>query len=123
MVWTVARVFRLAVDMLFRPRRWFSLYVLASVLGILAGALLLYAMFVTWDPLAEAPQRFADSVLFLSVLVGSVFAIAAAVIVGAAQPIEPGPGVSADLSRRPRAAAPRLVSEPLRSRCRSHMRQ
>lgn len=98
MVWTVARVFRLAVDTLFRPRRWFSLYVLASVLGILAGALLLYAMFVTWDPLAEAPERIADSVLFLSALMGAVVAMAAAVIIGAAQPIEPGPGASADLS-------------------------
>lgn len=98
LVWTVARVFRLTVDTLFRPRRWFALYVLASVFGIFAGALFLYLMFVTWDPLAEAPERFADSVLFLAALVGAVFAMAVAVVIGPAQPIEPGPGASADLS-------------------------
>ncbi len=96
MVWTVTRIFRIAIDTIFRPQRWFALYVLASVLGIFAGALLLYALFVTWAPLADAPQRVADGVLFVSAVFGAVFAVAATVVIGASRPLETG--VSEDLT-------------------------
>src|SRR5882762_5146831 len=99
-VWSVTRLLRTFFDTLLRrPKRWFSLYVIMQAAGILAGALILYMLFVTWGPLDHAAGRPADSVLFGSALVGVAFATATGVIIGATQrpdpEDEPAPTVAA----------------------------
>jgi hypothetical protein len=99
-VWSVTRLLRTFFDTLLRrPKRWFSLYVIMQALGILAGATILYLLFVVWGPLDRAAGRPADSVLFGSALVGAAFATATGVIIGATQrpapEDEPAPTVAA----------------------------
>jgi tRNA A-37 threonylcarbamoyl transferase component Bud32 len=99
-VWSVTRLLRTFFDTLLRrPKRWFSLYVVMQAVGILAGATILYLLFVTWGPLEHAAGRPADSVLFGSAMVGVAFATATGVIIGATQrpdpEDEPAPTVAA----------------------------
>jgi tRNA A-37 threonylcarbamoyl transferase component Bud32 len=99
-VWSVTRLLRMFFDTLLnRPKRWFSLYVIMQAIGIIAGATILYLLFVTWGPLEHAAGRPANSVLFGSALVGAAFATATGVIIGATQrpdpEDEPAPTVAA----------------------------
>lgn len=99
-VWTVTRLLRTFFDTLLRrPNRWFALYVFAQSVGIVAGATILFLLFVTWGPLENAPGRPADSVLFGAALAGAAFATASGVIIGATQrpapEEEPPPTVAA----------------------------
>lgn len=95
MVWAVTRLFRLAMDAVFRVHRWFAVYILATALGIFAGATLLYGLFAQWRPLANSPEATADDVLFVSSMVGAFISLAIAVVLGATRPLEP---VSEDLT-------------------------
>ena len=95
MVWVVTRLFRMVIDTAFRPKRWFALYMLATALGVFAGALLLYGTFVTWSALARAPDQLADRVLFFSAMTGALLALAATGLIGATRPLEP---VSEDIA-------------------------
>jgi hypothetical protein len=89
-VWSVTRMLRTFFDTLLRrPKRWFSLYVFAQSAGIVAGAVILFLLFITWGPLENAAGRPADSVLFVAALVGAAFATATGVIIGATQRPEP----------------------------------
>lgn len=88
-VWTVTRLLRALFDALLRRRAWFSLYVFATALGVSSGAMLLYMLFVTVAPLAQAPGRIADDVLFLSAVTGALLALAAGVVIGATEPEHP----------------------------------
>jgi tRNA A-37 threonylcarbamoyl transferase component Bud32 len=86
-VWTVTRLLRSFFDALLHPaKRWFTLYVFATALGITAGAAVLYMLFVTWAPLASSPGRPADGILFVAALVGATLAIAASVVISATEP-------------------------------------
>ncbi|HET8570241.1 MAG TPA: serine/threonine-protein kinase [Candidatus Limnocylindria bacterium] len=87
-VWAVTRLLRSLFDALLRHRAWFALYVFATAIGVTSGALLLYMIFVTVSPLASAPGRIADDVLFLSALTGAVLAIAVGVVISATEPHE-----------------------------------
>jgi tRNA A-37 threonylcarbamoyl transferase component Bud32 len=88
-VWSVTRVLRSFFDTLLRrPTRWFSLFVFAQAVGTVAGASLLFMLFVTWGPLAKAPARPAENVLLLAAFVGAVLATAASVVISATQPKE-----------------------------------
>lgn len=85
-VWTATRLLRSIFDtILRRPRRWFGLYVFATTVGILAGAAVLYLLFVIWMPLAGSPGRPADGLLFVSALTGALLAIAMGVLVSATE--------------------------------------
>ena len=85
-VWTATRVLRSAFDtVLRRPKRWFGLYVFATASGVLAGAAVLYMLFVTWMPLASSPGRPADGLLFVSALTGALIAIAMGVVISATE--------------------------------------
>jgi Protein kinase domain len=85
-VWSVTRVLRTFFDTLLRrPTRWFSLYVFAQAVGAAAGASILFMLFITWGPLANASSRPAQSVLLLAAFVGAVVATAAGVIISATQ--------------------------------------
>ncbi|GAC1455993.1 MAG: hypothetical protein NVSMB8_02060 [Candidatus Limnocylindrales bacterium] len=85
-VWTTTRLLRSLFDtILRRPKRWFALYVFATTLGVLAGAAVLYMLFVTWMPLAASPGRPADGLLFVSALTGALLAIAMGVVVSATE--------------------------------------
>ncbi|GAC1700503.1 MAG: hypothetical protein NVS9B6_14200 [Candidatus Limnocylindrales bacterium] len=85
-VWTATRLLRSLFDtILRRPKRWFALYVFATTLGVLAGAAVLYMLFVTWMPLAASPGRPADGLLFVSALTGALLAIAMGVVVSATE--------------------------------------
>jgi tRNA A-37 threonylcarbamoyl transferase component Bud32 len=89
-VWTATRLLRSFFDtVLRRPKRWFSLYVFATTLGIGAGAAVLYMLFVTWTPLALSPKRPADGILFVAAFVGAVLAIAMSVVISATERPEP----------------------------------
>jgi tRNA A-37 threonylcarbamoyl transferase component Bud32 len=99
-VWSVTRLLRTFFDTLLRrPQRWFSMYVAAQFAGVMAGAGILYLLFVTWGPLDHAGGRPADSVLLVSAMVGVAFATATGVIIGATQrpevEEEPAPSVAA----------------------------
>jgi tRNA A-37 threonylcarbamoyl transferase component Bud32 len=99
-VWSVTRLLRTFFDTLLRrPKRWFALYVFAQAIGVVAGATLLYLLFITWGPLDHAAGRPADGVLFVSALVGVAFATACGVVIGATQrpapEDEPAPTVAA----------------------------
>ncbi|HUQ17689.1 MAG TPA: serine/threonine-protein kinase [Candidatus Saccharimonadales bacterium] len=85
-VWTTTRLLRSLFDtILRRPKRWFALYVFATTVGVLAGAAVLYMLFVTWMPLAASPGRPADGLLFVSALTGALLAIAMGVVVSATE--------------------------------------
>jgi hypothetical protein len=89
-VWTVTRLLRSGFDTLLRrPKRWFALYVFATAVGIIAGAAVLYMLFVTWAPLATSAGRPADGVLFIAALVGATLAIATSVVISATERPEP----------------------------------
>ena len=88
-VWTVTRLLRAFFDALLRRRAWFTLYVFATALGVASGAMLLYMLFVTVAPLAQAPARVADDVLFLAAMTGALLALAAGVVIGATEPAQP----------------------------------
>jgi len=99
-VWSLTRLLRTFFDTLLRrPQRWFSMYVAAQFAGVMAGAGILYLLFVTWGPLDHAAGRPADSVLLVSAMVGVAFATATGVIIGATQrpevEEEPAPTVAA----------------------------
>lgn len=85
-VWTVTRLLRGSLDAILRRRAWFGLYVLATALGVGAGATLLYMIFLAAGPLAAAPGRIADDVLFLSALTGALLALAIGVVISATEP-------------------------------------
>ena len=88
-VWSVTRVLRTFFDTLLRrPSRWFALYVFAQAVGTIAGASILFMLFITWGPLANAPARPAQSVLLLAAFVGAVIATAAGVVISATEPQE-----------------------------------
>ncbi len=88
-VWSVTRVLRTFFDTLLRrPSRWFALYVFAQAVGTVAGASILFMLFITWGPLANAPARPAQSVLLLAAFVGAVIATAASVVISATEPQE-----------------------------------
>jgi len=89
MVWVITRLFRTLMDTAFQTRRVFALYVLATALGIFGGAFLLYGLFSTWAPLANAPDRSGDDALFLAAGTGAFVALAATVVIGATRPPEP----------------------------------
>jgi serine/threonine-protein kinase len=83
-VWAVTRVLRSFFDTLLRrPYRWFSLYVFAQAIGSLAGAAILFMLFITWGPLANAPSRPSQNVMLVAAFVGAVIATAAGVIIAA----------------------------------------
>ena len=85
-VWSVTRVLRTFFDTLLRrPNRWFALYVFAQAVGAVAGASILFMLFITWGPLANAPARPAQSVLLLAAFVGAVLATAASVVISATE--------------------------------------
>jgi hypothetical protein len=88
-VWTVTRLLRLFFDTLLRRRQWFALYVFATTVGTFGGAAVLYMLFVATSPLAGAPGRSAESVLFVSALAGALLALAAGVVISATERTEP----------------------------------
>ena len=100
-VWSLTRMLRTFFDTLLRrPQRWFSMYVAAQFAGVMAGAGILYLLFVTWGPLDHAAGRPSDSILLVSAMVGVAFATATGVIIGATQRPEvedepPAPPVAA----------------------------
>jgi hypothetical protein len=99
-VWSVTRVLRTFFDTLLRqPSRWFALYVFAQAMGSLSGATILFMLFITWGPLANAPGRPAQGVLLVAAFVGAVLATAASVVISATQRPEtveePSPTVAA----------------------------
>lgn len=85
-VWTVTRLLRGLFDALLRRRAWFTLYVFATAVGVASGALLLFMLFVTVAPLAGAPGRVADDVMFLAAMTGALLALAFGVVIGATEP-------------------------------------
>jgi tRNA A-37 threonylcarbamoyl transferase component Bud32 len=99
-VWSVTRMLRSFFDTLLRrPKRWFSLYVAAQLVGVMSGAIILYLLFVTWGTLDHSAGRPADGVLFAAAFVGVAIATACGVIIGATQrpetEEEPAPSVAA----------------------------
>lgn len=99
-VWSVTRMLRSFFDTLLRrPKRWFSLYVAAQLVGVMSGAIILYLLFVTWGTLDHSAGRPADGVLFAAAFVGVAIATACGVIIGATQrpetEDEPAPSVAA----------------------------
>ncbi len=85
-VWSVARVLRTFFDTLLRrPTRWFALYVFAQAAGSVAGASILFMLFITWAPLESAAARPAQNVLLIAALVGAVISTAAGVVISATQ--------------------------------------
>ena len=100
LVWSVARVLRTFFDTLLRrPTRWFALYVFAQAVASVAGASLLFMLFITWSPLANAVAHPSQSVLLVSAFVGAVLSTAAGVVISATQrqeePDEPSVSVAA----------------------------
>ena len=88
-VWSATRVLRTFFDTLLRSSdRWFALYVFAQSMGTIAGASILFMLFITWSPLSNAPGRPAEGVLLASAFVGAVLATAAGVVIAATQPQE-----------------------------------
>jgi len=85
-VWAVTRVLRTFFHTLLqRPNPWFALFVLAQAAGAASGASLLFMLFITWGPLANAAGRAADSVLLLAAFVGAVIATAIGVVLSATE--------------------------------------
>jgi tRNA A-37 threonylcarbamoyl transferase component Bud32 len=85
-VWSMTRLLRTFFDTLLRrPQRWFSLYVAAHAVGVLAGGIILFLLFVTWGPLENAAARPSENVLAAAAFVGVAIALAAGVVIGATQ--------------------------------------
>jgi hypothetical protein len=84
-VWTVTRLLRLFLDALLRRKQWFALFVLANTIGVVFGAAVLYMLFVTIAPLAQAVGRSSDSVLLVAAVVGALIAIAVGVVISATE--------------------------------------
>ncbi len=85
-VWSVTRVLRTFFDTLLRrPSRWFTLYVFAQATGTVAGATILFMLFITWGPLANVEARTSESVLLLAAFVGIIIATALGVVIGATE--------------------------------------
>lgn len=85
-VWSVTRVLRTFFDTLLRrPTRWFALYVFAQAAGSIAGASILFMLFITWGPLVDAAARPAQNVLLIAAFVGAVISTAAGVVISATQ--------------------------------------
>ena len=85
-VWSVTRVLRTFFDTLLRrPNRWFALYVFAQAAGTIAGASILFMLFITWGPLANVAARPSPSVLLAAAFVGAVISTAASVVISATQ--------------------------------------
>ncbi|MFN2519415.1 MAG: serine/threonine-protein kinase [Candidatus Limnocylindria bacterium] len=83
-VWLVTRLLRSAFDVILRrPKRWFALYVFATMIGVVAGAAVFYVLFETWGPLTAAPGRPISSLHFISAGTGALVALAAGVVIGA----------------------------------------
>lgn len=102
-VWSVTRVLRTFFDTLLRRSgRWFALYVFAQTVGTIAGASILFMLFITWSPLAAAPGRPAEGVLLVSAFVGAILSTAAGVVIAATQPQD------ADEETAPPVAARRI---------------
>lgn len=100
-VWSLTRVLRTFFDSaLQRSGRWFAVYVFAQALGAMAGASILFMLFITWSPLATAAGRPAQSVLLLAALVGACLATAAGVVVAATQRPEPVEDVAPPVAAR-----------------------
>lgn len=99
-VWTVTRLLRSFFDALLRRRAWFTLYVFATALGVATGAMVLYMLFVSVVPLAKAPGRVADDILFLSAVTGALLALAAGVVISATEPATPPEERSPELAGR-----------------------
>lgn len=84
-VWSVTRVLRTFFDALLRrPTRWFSLYVFAQAVGAVAGASILFMLFITWGPLASA-ARGSQNAMLVAAFVGAIIATAASVVISATQ--------------------------------------
>ena len=84
-VWSVTRVLRTFFDALLRrPTRWFSLYVFAQAVGAVAGASILFMLFITWGPLANA-ARGSQNTMMVAAFVGAIIATAASVVISATQ--------------------------------------
>ncbi|MGH2500403.1 MAG: protein kinase domain-containing protein [Candidatus Limnocylindria bacterium] len=91
-VWAITRLLRVFFDTLIRRReRWFTVYVFATAIGVTSGAMILYMLFIASSPLALAPGRVADGVLFVSAFTGAVLALAAGVVISATERQEPEP--------------------------------
>ena len=89
-VWSVTRLLRTFFDTLLRrPQRWFSLYVAAHAVGVASGAIILFLLFMTWGPLENAAGRPSEGVLAAAAFVGTAFALALGVVIGATQRPEP----------------------------------
>jgi tRNA A-37 threonylcarbamoyl transferase component Bud32 len=88
MVWVITRLCRQVMDSAFGAKRWFAVYLLATALGTFLAASLLFALFSTWRPLANSTDAVSDSVLFISAMVGAIFALTVSVIIGATKPID-----------------------------------
>ncbi len=88
-VWAITRVLRMGVDAFFKSRRWFAVYLVATAVGVFAGAFVLFFFFSAWRPLANSPEATSDGVLFVTAIVGAFMALAATVVIGATRPLEP----------------------------------
>ena len=93
-MWAATKVVRGTFTTVLRRRAPFALYVLGTSVGVSAGAVVLYLAFTVAGPLANAPGRIADNILFLSALTGAVLALAAAVVISAIAPPEETPDES-----------------------------
>ncbi len=83
-VWLVTRLLRSAFDVILRrPKRWFVLYVFATMIGVTAGAAVFYLLFETWAPLTSSAARPISSLLLVSAVTGALVALAAGVVIGA----------------------------------------
>jgi len=83
LAWAVMRLLRGLAETIFGTRPAFAPHVFATTAGVAAGAAFLYMLFVTWSPLANAPGRVADAVLFVSAALGAALALALAVVLAA----------------------------------------
>jgi hypothetical protein len=100
-VWTVTRLLRTFFDTLLRrPKRWFSLYVMAAGAGLVAGAGILYMLAVSLSMLDNAPDRPANGVLLLSAVTGAILSLAISIIIGATEKPEPEAAESIPLAAR-----------------------
>src|SRR3989454_4205465 len=100
-VWTVTRLLRTFFDTLLRrPKRWFSLYVMAAGAGVVTGAAFLYLMAVTLSMLYNAPDRPSNWWLLLSAITGAILSLALGIIIGATQKPEPEALETVSLSAR-----------------------
>ncbi len=104
-VWMVTGLLRSLFGALLGRRAWFSLCAFATALGVATGGMVLHRLFVTIAPLARAPGRVADDILFLSAVTGGLLALIAGVVIRAAEPPVPQEETSPALAGR-RIAVP-----------------